>query len=339
MTPTDSSYIQRIQQVISPLVPDGAPLAFFDIPNNANVGDSALWLGQIEYFSRAHPRSSVIWHSDLEAGKAGEFPTLPRNCVICISGGGNFGDLWPLHQQLREQLVQRYPAHSIIQLPQSIHFNSEKYASESARVLASHAKFHLLVRDRPSVFFAQEIMGIDAQLCPDMALSFGRLTRPTVARLDVLLLMRQDGEKAHYGPSHVTLPVQSEILDWLDDTSWYDLRLARRTVKLTYSRTLGPSSAWINLRRSMLLYSARRNLQRGMKLLSRGRVVVTDRLHAHILCTLMHVPHVVLDNSYGKIERFRSVWETGKGICLRAQTLDEALHCADELLRVHTDGL
>jgi hypothetical protein len=39
-------------------------------------------------------------------------------------------------------------------------------------------------------------------------------------------------------------------------------------------------------------------------LLGSGRVVITDRLHGHILCTLLEIPHVVLDNSYGKISRF-----------------------------------
>ncbi|MFT4085249.1 MAG: polysaccharide pyruvyl transferase family protein, partial [Nocardioides sp.] len=32
-----------------------------------------------------------------------------------------------------------------------------------------------------------------------------------------------------------------------------------------------------------------------------ARLVVTDRLHAHVLAGLMGIPHVVLDNSYGKI--------------------------------------
>jgi len=33
-----------------------------------------------------------------------------------------------------------------------------------------------------------------------------------------------------------------------------------------------------------------------------SRVVITDRLHAHILATLMGIPNVAMDNDYGKIE-------------------------------------
>ena len=36
--------------------------------------------------------------------------------------------------------------------------------------------------------------------------------------------------------------------------------------------------------------------------------MVTDRLHAHILSLLLDIPHVVLDNSYGKVGGFVDAW-------------------------------
>src|SRR3546814_4179261 len=44
--------------------------------------------------------------------------------------------------------------------------------------------------------------------------------------------------------------------------------------------------------------------QRGLAMLSAGELVVTDRLHAHILSLLPDIPHVLLDNSYGKVAGF-----------------------------------
>jgi pyruvyl transferase EpsO len=35
--------------------------------------------------------------------------------------------------------------------------------------------------------------------------------------------------------------------------------------------------------------------------------VVTDRLHAHLLCLLLGLPHVVLNDRHGKV---RGYWET-----------------------------
>ncbi len=46
---------------------------------------------------------------------------------------------------------------------------------------------------------------------------------------------------------------------------------------------------------------ARVRLDRGCRMLQRGRVIVTDSLHAHILGLMHGVPTVVTDNSYGKL--------------------------------------
>jgi exopolysaccharide biosynthesis predicted pyruvyltransferase EpsI len=44
------------------------------------------------------------------------------------------------------------------------------------------------------------------------------------------------------------------------------------------------------------------------RIASRGKVVVTDRLHGHILRLLRGIPHLLLDNSYGKLRRFHGTW-------------------------------
>ena len=46
----------------------------------------------------------------------------------------------------------------------------------------------------------------------------------------------------------------------------------------------------------------------GAKLLSRGKVVVTDRLHAAVLARLIGRPVVALDNSYGKLSSAANAW-------------------------------
>ena len=46
----------------------------------------------------------------------------------------------------------------------------------------------------------------------------------------------------------------------------------------------------------------------GVELLQPGRLIVSDRLHAHILSSLMRRPHLMLDNSYGKIARYIACW-------------------------------
>jgi pyruvyl transferase EpsO len=56
---------------------------------------------------------------------------------------------------------------------------------------------------------------------------------------------------------------------------------------------------------SRLFYSmARQRVEFGCSVVSSGRVLVTDRLHGHILALLLGVPHVVMETGYGKIRGF-----------------------------------
>jgi pyruvyl transferase EpsO len=53
---------------------------------------------------------------------------------------------------------------------------------------------------------------------------------------------------------------------------------------------------------------SQRRLDRGVAILSQGRSVATDRLHAHIISVLLGMPHWVADNSTGKIHGFIDQW-------------------------------
>jgi pyruvyl transferase EpsO len=53
---------------------------------------------------------------------------------------------------------------------------------------------------------------------------------------------------------------------------------------------------------------ARERVEFGYSVVSSGRVLVTDRLHGHILALLLEVPHVVVDTGYGKIRRFNEAF-------------------------------
>ena len=51
------------------------------------------------------------------------------------------------------------------------------------------------------------------------------------------------------------------------------------------------SFTWIN----------RANVRSGVRLYEGRRLIIVDRLHAHILASLMGIDHVMLDNNYRKL--------------------------------------
>src|SRR5207302_11065372 len=79
-------------------------------------------------------------------------------------------------------------------------------------------------------------------------------------------------------------------------------------------------------------------VQRAIGILSLGRIVVTDRLHAHILCMLMGVPHILLNNDYGKNWNFFETWMRGTPLCRLARNPDEAWAMALELAQQGKDA-
>ena len=106
--------------------------------------------------------------------------------------------------------------------------------------------------------------------------------------MPVLALMRTDKERVDTASP---LPADAIVCDWLEDDD--DLS--------------GDHAA---------LATAR--VARGLRLLSRGQTIATDRLHGHILALLLDIPHVVFDNDYGKIGRYVATWTQGSPRLLHA---------------------
>jgi exopolysaccharide biosynthesis predicted pyruvyltransferase EpsI len=99
---------QRAQTVLRELVAPGNRCALVDFPTHFNVGDSAMWLGE-----RALLREARVSIADLQSFLEDELAErLPKGTIL-LHGGGNLGDLWPDHQQLRERIINAFPRHRI----------------------------------------------------------------------------------------------------------------------------------------------------------------------------------------------------------------------------------
>jgi pyruvyl transferase EpsO len=303
----------------------GRPVdALIDFPNYPNPGDTAIWLGQL-----ACLRSLGIGGPRFTC----DFRTYDRNAlahsldggVILLTGGGSFGDLWPIGQECREDILRSFPDHPVIQLPQSIHFENRDAMDRARRVLEGHRDFTLLVRDDRSLEVTRRELGVNGVLCPDLALCLGTLDRPAAAEHDIVWLSRTDRESASPPPADSDIAVT----DWVDEPGTV---LRRVNYALMGAAVRRPSS---RLWRSLLVRTygplAKRRLRRGLRVLARGRVVITDRLHGHILSLMMGVPHVVLDNTYGKISSFHRTWTAGADGVRIAGSAAEAVALARQL--------
>lgn len=117
---------------------------------------------------------------------------------------------------------------------------------------------------------------------------------------------------------------------WMD---WPPREISRRArmLFLRWPSGLPQGKAVHVLRRSLFNHYAAWMVQRGLDLLSGGRIIITDRLHGHILCCLLGKPHVVVDNSYGKVFGYIRAWSPD-GITHCVSSYDDALNTARDLL-------
>lgn len=317
-------HLQRvIHGVLRPLLPPG-PLCLVDYPNHANVGDSAIWLGEIAYLSRTLGVQPAYCCSRTSYSAAELKEAAPEGAIL-LHGGGNFGTLWPAYQEFRFELMERFPGRPIIQLPQSIHFSNESAVADAARAIRRHGAFTLLVRDHVSFEFARSHFDCPVHLCPDMAFWIGG-TRRRAPNADLLCLLRTDKERK--GEIHVPNHAGAIVMDWLEEVG-----SERRSAKLhAFARAILAGGSRAARREARYKAYALHRYRRGVRILSQGRVVISDRLHAHIISTLLDLPHVVLDNSYGKLGSFVTSWTSTLGSARCAGSMDEAIAQAHELL-------
>lgn len=317
----------KARAVLDPLIPAGSAVALLDYPNYYNVGDSLIWLGETAYL-RARDLSPR-YVCDLRNYRPQRLAqALQSNPVILLQGGGNFGTLWPEIQGFRLKVLRDFPGVPVIQLPQSIHFEDDRVLDKTAQAIRAHGNFTLLARDQPSHEFATRHFDCPVSLCPDMAFFIGALECASRPQCERFILARTDHEKsANWIEALAALRHASsvEVSDWLQ-AGWLERALSR-----VERHTAGVRAVFDRDHRLLLkLWNclARARLQRGQALLARGQVVISDRLHVHILSILLNKPHVLIDNVYGKLGNLHQAWTTPYRGVQFVQTLEQAFEAA-----------
>ena len=260
------------------------PYALLDFPYYANVGDSAIWLGSRRLLKNHHGAQPAYVSTKMNFSVSQLNKALPEGPIYLL-GGGNFGDLYPAHQKFRTHVVGHFGSR-VVQLPQSLHFGSDEMFKQAKEL--AWLGMTLMVRDHASHETATRL-GFEPKLVPDFALGLGSQTRLNEPDRDMLVLSRTDKE---------SIGADAAGVDWNAEVPLTSVYAALRST--------------IAHKRFSRLHTfdtlAQIRVRRGLELLSLGKVVATDRLHGHILATLLGIPHFVSDNSTGKLTGYVDAW-------------------------------
>lgn len=295
--------------VIDSIIAPGSPLVYFEYPTYLNVGDLLIMHGSEAFFADRGHQLLARYSDKYCARHLQHLPAVDAKAIIVLQGGGNFGDLYSVHQRLREAIVRRYPANRIVLFPQTAFFSSEEACAASAAVFSQHQDVHLLARDSRSLELFRRFSPHVA-LCPDMAHMLWGLypTRPASAAggaEQTFYLMRADKELLALAPE-LALAV-SNPRDWREICSLADRVMSKRGVH--YAEALNSLSGrpLIAVADWWLAYSARMISRINAELLHYD-TVVTSRMHGHILACLLGMKTRLIDNSYGKNSAYYEHW-------------------------------
>ncbi|MCR2801913.1 polysaccharide pyruvyl transferase family protein [Microbacterium sp. zg-Y818] len=305
----DAMHIRRVAESvhsgISNALAGASSVALLDFPSHMNVGDSMIWAGERTALRQLGVR--VRYVADIARYDRVALERAHPEGPILLHGGGNFGDLWPEFQSFRLRVLADFPDRDVVQLPQSILFEDEKMGRTTNDAIRQHGRFTLMCRDHDSMERARRFLPqASAVFVPDAAVCWEPASRAKPGGKPVVLLRRDHEAQQGMGDVESACRIlfqDAQYVDWglkgFAKLAWKTIRIPGRLAKKW------PSIGRVAVGRKMLMFSyeamARLNLRAGRDLFDGASFIVTDRLHAHVLATLLRVPHLVVDNSYGKV--------------------------------------
>jgi len=272
-------------------------VAYIDLPLHYNVGDHLIYAGT-EQFIKNHNLTVLYRAFDYNV----DSKKVAKCDVILFHGGGNFGDMYPRHQKLRESIIEEFPDKRIIVLPQTIHFTTEAARTKSANVFKKHNDVHMFLRDQRSVEIAADFSE-HLSLMPDMAHSLHPLIdKSEVENVDVsppkiLNLRRIDVEKVSD-----KIDIDKQSFDWVDILKPSEHTYLKYAKKIQHLNFLTGKlvNSWSKISKHLVF--------RSVNFFNSHNTVYTDRLHGLILSYLLGKNIKLLDNSYGKNVNYYNQW-------------------------------
>lgn len=290
----------QLRQILN-VMPQGSSIYYIDYPVHSNGGDLLIMKGTEAFFKdyniKVQARYSVL-----------DFPDsllIPRDAIIVLHGGGNFGDLYPAHQKLREKIISGYPHNRIVILPQTIFYDKESEFDRTAQIFNKHKDVHLFVRDTLSYHMAaQKFTTCNLYLSPDMAHQLWPILSKSSPGKELLCFFRTDIEKTRE-QEQLERTGRGDYLDW---TSLYN-RVEKKSINMIV-RMMTKGSGPLPMHLIWNKYTDYL-VDKAVKRFSSYQNVQTSRLHGHILSCLMDKPNTLLDNSYGKNSNYYNTWTSG----------------------------
>ena len=311
MKKNNSEIIDELKMLIdtniAPLI-DG-DYVLWDLPYHENIGDTLIWQGTLDFLSLQG--YNMI---DYGSKETASFNKVKEDTIICLQGGGNWGDIYRSSQKFRNYVINEFPNNKILVFPQSIHYEDDKYLKIDREAISYHKDLYICVRDKNSYTIAlKNFTNAKVLLVPDMAFYMKGvdLCKNTMVYNKSLFLKRRDIELSDKSYDDLFIDEKLEISDWPTFERkylyWFILRIL---VKLTKENPIKEIDFFMRNVTNKFAYCVHRPylINKGISFLMKYNKIYTTRLHVGILGVLLSKNVFFLDNSYGKLGGFYKCW-------------------------------
>ncbi|RUS71985.1 hypothetical protein EGW08_020255 [Elysia chlorotica] len=294
----------------------------FDLATMENKGDPCISVGEMHFLARI--KLKLLYYCTgarctkkrfrMAEEQARRYST--DDLAILVHGGGNIVG-YKTSDEHRFTIFEYFKGFKIFVFPQSVFIRSLKspHFDICKKKYCCNENVTFVMRDHQSYRYAQQYFSGTTKyiLAPDMAFQIGPMPRFLSPVFDIMWIRRTDAETPGYKAIPSAPPgIRMHVSDWW---KWKTPGAPNSIERANYVCT------------------------NGFFYLQRGRVVITDRLHGHILATLMNIPHVLIDNKQHKLSAYHLSWTAGLENTYITDNPNTALDLALKLLEKYKDVL
>jgi exopolysaccharide biosynthesis predicted pyruvyltransferase EpsI len=302
------SFQKKIDELKGKIIKELTPFVksdyvLLDLPYHSNIGDILIWEGEESFLKNLPFKCLGRSSSDSFNFKK----NLISTATIFLHGGGNFGDMYPKHQNFRLKIIEKYSENPIIIFPQTISYSDELQLKEDALLMGLHKKLVICARDQRSYDLLTKYFSNTILLLPDMAFCIDANKWHSLLKVlnnRELFLKRNDKELSNKYDYNFAGSTHNII-----DTKDWPTKESNNLIHKILTKPIHPRSPFKVLS-NFYAYTIYRPylVNKGVNFLSKYDYVFTTRLHGAILSLLLHKKFTFFDNSYGKNKGFYDTW-------------------------------
>lgn len=251
-----------------------------------NLGDIAITFTQINFLKNKLSKEYQIIEVPVEDTCKVYFDMkkhITESSIITLIGGGNNGDLYEFIEKRRRFILQKFKKYKIISFPQTvIYSNNNKYYKEKFIELANKCRdLTLIAREKKSFdIYKKMLPNQKVILLPDIVFyndyNFDR------KREGISLILRNDKEKLNNEEEEKNI--------------------------VSYIQSIGQEYTFNDTCDISVKNGREKCYSDFIDMISKKKLVLTDRLHGMIISYITNTPCIVFENNNFKIKETYDTW-------------------------------